>query len=86
MNNKNIVAGTIGSKLSMISSSGLKYSGSIDLICDSREIILREKYLKTFPFLKNKISHLWVLKFNETKLVSMILGKGSCIEWCHEHS
>lgn len=86
MNNKNIVAGTIGSKLSMLSSVGLQYSGSIDLICDSQEIIAREKYLKRFPFLKNKVSHLWVLKFNEIKLVSMILGKGSCVEWCREHS
>ncbi|ENM5740049.1 hypothetical protein AB1F87_003646 [Vibrio mimicus] len=86
MNRKNIVAGTIGSKLSMLNSVGLQYSGNIELVCDSQEIDAREKYLKRYPFLKKKISHLWVLKFNEIKLVSMRLGKGSCVEWCREHS
>ncbi|CCO50241.1 conserved hypothetical protein [Vibrio nigripulchritudo SOn1] len=85
MNERNIVAGTIGSKLSLLSSIGLQYSGNINLIDEPQRSVAKKQYLKRYPFLRGKVSDLWILKFDEIKLVSMRLGKRSCIEWLREN-
>ncbi|MDW6003520.1 PNPOx family protein [Vibrio mangrovi] len=85
MTENNIVAGTIGSKLSLLKSMGIQYRGVINLLEGERYTVAKGSYLKKYPYLKNKVSDIWKISFDEIKLVSMTMGRHHRIEWLRDN-